>query len=187
MTPAPSDSRDEDDRQDHDSGSTLWPASLESLMGRTTRAYDLVINYARDCPEGVRWNRDAIARVYRAGKHLHGDIRVLKHWEREAKEVRLDDGDWAVIEEDEEKVWRLCERVQRVIKETERTEEIVGWDGYEGGRGHGRKREEEERVVGGESKSDLCEMSEGDTDVASRPWGRYVDSYRPEREGGRRG
>jgi hypothetical protein len=109
---------------------SILPPSLTTLMSRSSRAYDLVINYARDCPLGTRWSSASIARVRTAGKHLHADIRVLRHWEREAG--RMDRGDWDVLEQDGKKVEKLCKYVLSVISETERTAGLRGWrDGDE--------------------------------------------------------
>lgn len=98
----------------------LWPASLDDLMGRTSRAYDLVINYYRDSAGGTRWNADGIESVYTAGRFLHDDVRVLRHWKRQVAEYGGADEDMMrKIEEDVEKVRNVCEEVQSVIEETE--------------------------------------------------------------------
>tara|TARA_R110002003_G_scaffold70_25_gene6545 strand:- start:442 stop:1416 length:975 start_codon:yes stop_codon:yes gene_type:complete len=86
---------------EEEDGPQLWDAKLYDLMNRTRRAYDLVINYARDCPEGKRWSEEHIWLVRSTGQNLHDDVRNLK------------------VGEDVENVRELCESVQRVIKETE--------------------------------------------------------------------
>lgn len=97
----------------------LWPASLTALIGRTTRAYDVVINYTRDSEGGTRWSVEDIARVHYAGKQLHTVIRVLEAWESVDEQER----DVAQIKDYGKDVRELCEVVLGVIGETERKTE----------------------------------------------------------------
>ncbi|KAH7083270.1 hypothetical protein BKA63DRAFT_599299 [Paraphoma chrysanthemicola] len=107
----------EDDR---DEGPHLWDAKLDSLIHRSLRAYDLVTNYVRDCPDGKRWLREDIWLVRTTGKELHDDVRILKSWKRTVKQYGDRDEDMmGKIRQDAEKVRVLCEQVQRVILETE--------------------------------------------------------------------
>jgi hypothetical protein len=96
-------------------GILLWDQSLEDLMARTTRAYDLVINYARDSCGGHRWTPHDSAHVRTIGKDLHNNVRVLKYWQR----CDPEDIDWAQIRLDAANVRLLCEDVQRAICQTE--------------------------------------------------------------------
>jgi hypothetical protein len=106
-------------------GPSILPDAVTTLMGRASRAYDLVINYARDCPLGTRWSAASIKRVRKAGLHLHDDIRVLRHWQREAG--RMDGDDWDVLEQDGAKVEKLSKYVLGVISETEDVSGLRGW------------------------------------------------------------
>jgi hypothetical protein len=125
--------RDYDDRSDYDrsanydsdtssysDGPELWSASLDALMGRTARAYDLVINYERDSEGGKRWSPRDIAHIHKTGKNLHGNIRALKAWER----CHPDDRDYRLMDEDAKKVRNVCEVVQRLIQDTEKKSEL---------------------------------------------------------------
>jgi len=115
-TPAPA--------PDRDDGPQLWPPSLDDLMGQTTRAYDLVINYAKDCPRGGRWTTESIKRIHEVGKHLHNDVGVLRSWKRQVHELGEHDEDMMrKISQDVEGVERLCMRVKRVIGEEENVPE----------------------------------------------------------------
>jgi hypothetical protein len=51
-------------------------------MGRTDRAYDLVINYERDPEGGKRWSSSDLAHIHKTGKHLLSIIRTLKVYDR---------------------------------------------------------------------------------------------------------
>jgi hypothetical protein len=101
----------------------LWDHSLEELMGRTTRAYDLVINYARDSSGGQRWSPQDSLHVQSVGKYLHNNVRILKYWQRaDPEEI-----DWAQIKLDVENVRLLCEDVQWAICSSEKN--MVGeWE-----------------------------------------------------------
>jgi hypothetical protein len=105
----------------------LWDPALDDLMGRTTRAYDLVINYARDSDGGTRWSATDIARIHETGKYLHANIRALKAWQRCAAK----DWDYFRIQDDEDVVREMCEVVQGLIDGTERK---TGWE--MGGKGN---------------------------------------------------
>jgi hypothetical protein len=96
---------------------SVLPSALTALMGRASRAYDVVVNYARDCELGTRWCASTIERVREAGLHLHDDIRVLRRWEREAGGIEGED--WELLRQDADKVEKLCKYVLRVISETE--------------------------------------------------------------------
>jgi hypothetical protein len=108
----------------------LWSTDLTDLMSRTCRAYDLVINYAHDCPLGTRWSAPDIERVRETGKHLHEDVRLLKYWR--AKVEKSGDGDedmMSRIRQDVAMARKLCEDVQDVIEETEN---MPSWNGKAG-------------------------------------------------------
>jgi hypothetical protein len=93
----------------------LWNPALDALISRTTRAYDLVINYARDSEGGTRWSASSIALVHSTGKHLHANIRGLKAWQRRCAA----DWDYFAIQEDEDQVRAFCAEVLGVIDKTE--------------------------------------------------------------------
>jgi hypothetical protein len=96
-------------------GFKIKGAELDSLMSRTARAYDLVINYERDSYGGQRWSRSDIAHIYKTGKELHGKIRVFKSSQRsQAASLNLEQ-----LDRMGDEVRKLCETVQRAIKETE--------------------------------------------------------------------
>jgi hypothetical protein len=112
---ATNDRRGQDSYGKEDYDSQLCDAELESLMSRTARAYDLVINYERDSYGGQRWSSSDIAHIYNTGKELHGKIRLFKSWRRSrATSLNLAQVDGKV-----EEMRKLCETVQRAIKETE--------------------------------------------------------------------
>jgi hypothetical protein len=93
----------------------LWDPVLDALISRTTRAYDLVINYARDSEGGTRWSASSIALVHSIGKHLHANIRGLKAWQRRCAA----DWDYFAIQEDEDQVRAFCAEVLGVIDKME--------------------------------------------------------------------
>jgi len=101
--------------------SRLWDEDLNSLMHRTIRAYDLVVNYDRDSYGGTRWSREDIARIRDVGAYLHGDVRDLKHWsEVVAKEGEQDAYTMDKIRDDVENLRKYCEQIQAIIRDTER-------------------------------------------------------------------
>lgn len=104
-----------------DDGPELWPSTLEDLMGQSTRAYDVVVNYGRDCPAGTRWTAASIKRVQKVGKDLHTDVRILKSWKRQAAEFGTgDENMMRKMQEDVFRMHRLCKQVKDVIDEEER-------------------------------------------------------------------
>lgn len=101
--------------------SRLWDEDLNSLMHRTIRAYDLVVNYDRDSYGGTRWSREDIARIRDVGAYLHGDVRDLKHWsEVVAKEGEQDAYTMDKIRDDVENLRKYCDQIQAIIRDTER-------------------------------------------------------------------
>jgi hypothetical protein len=118
----------------------LWDPALDALISRTTRAYDLVINYARDSEGGTRWSASSIALVHSTGKHLHANIRGLKAWQRRCAA----DWDYFAIQEDEDQVRALCAEVLGVI---DTTEAKMAWEvglGSGGDKGKNEKKSEQE-------------------------------------------
>ncbi|RII15227.1 hypothetical protein CUC08_Gglean003694 [Alternaria sp. MG1] len=94
---------------------------LHPLIHRTTRAYDLVINYARDSNGGTRWSYEDIDDIKHVGRYLHRDVRDLKYWkELVADGGDMDEGTARRIWDDEERLKKYCERVLDVIRDTER-------------------------------------------------------------------
>lgn len=115
-TPAPAPVRD----LSQDPGPQLWPSTLDDLLGPVTRAYDVVINYKRDCPTGTRWTRAGIDRVHKLGEYLHADVGVLRGWKRQVHE--FGDADARMmrkIDEDWRRVEKTCLEVKRAIDEEE--------------------------------------------------------------------
>ncbi|KAF2449367.1 hypothetical protein P171DRAFT_427571 [Karstenula rhodostoma CBS 690.94] len=55
----------------------VYDREIDSLVGRTIRAYRLVINYQRDCPTGLRWMPEHIEMIHEAGKSLQTDREAL--------------------------------------------------------------------------------------------------------------
>jgi hypothetical protein len=69
--------------------------------------------------------------VYKAGKYLHDDVRILRHWKRQVRELGDSDVDMmAKIDEDAERVRVLCEKIKGEIE----AEEQVGDEGEVYGR-----------------------------------------------------
>ena len=94
---------------------------LHPLIHRTTRAYDLVINYARDSNGGTRWSYEDIDDIKHVGRYLHRDVLDLKYWkELVANGGDMDEGTARRIWDDEERLKKYCERVLDVIRDTER-------------------------------------------------------------------
>ncbi|CAN9370470.1 unnamed protein product [Alternaria alternata] len=94
---------------------------LHPLIHRTTRAYDLVINYARDSNGGTRWSYEDIDDIKHVGRYLHRDVLDLKYWkELVANGGDMDEGTARRIWDDEERLKKYCERVMDVIRDTER-------------------------------------------------------------------
>ena len=116
-----------------DDGPQLWPAELDVMIGQVTRAYDVVINYERDCPNGKRWTTKGIRRVHEAGAYLHADVGVLRGWKRQAQELgtadefmkRKIDEDWARVE-------KTCKKVRAAIDDEEKKARVID-GGYENG------------------------------------------------------
>ncbi|KAI4646006.1 hypothetical protein J4E93_005585 [Alternaria ventricosa] len=99
----------------------LWDEDSNSLMHRTIRAYDLVVNYDRDSHGGTRWSREDIDRVRDLGRYLHGDVRDLKHWsEVVAKDGEQDASTMDKLRDDVENLRKYCEQIQAIIRDTER-------------------------------------------------------------------
>ncbi|KAI4677278.1 uncharacterized protein J4E88_007086 [Alternaria novae-zelandiae] len=125
--------------------SRLWDEDLNSLMHRTIRAYDLVVNYVRDSHGGTRWSREDIDRIRDVGAYLHGDVRDLKHWsEVVAKEGEQDAYTMDKIRDDVENLRKYCEQIQAIIRDTERVplrQRMTRDDGVQAGQyvddGHG--------------------------------------------------
>lgn len=94
----------------------LWPANLDDLMGRTTRALDLVVNYERDACGGNRWAADAIYAIKYESKTFHERIAKLRAWARDPERAKAEPAEFA----DDIRVVRYhCEYIQRVIYRTE--------------------------------------------------------------------
>ncbi|KAJ4359697.1 uncharacterized protein N0V89_000253 [Didymosphaeria variabile] len=55
----------------------VYDREIESLIGRTIRAYRLVVDYERACPIGRRWIPEHIRMIQEAGKYLESDRVVL--------------------------------------------------------------------------------------------------------------
>lgn len=103
-------------QQPQQQGSHLHP-----LIHRTTRAYDLVINYARDSNGGTRWSYEDIDDIKHVGKYLHRDVLDLKYWkELVTNGGDMDEGTARRIWDDEERLKKYCERVLDAIGDTER-------------------------------------------------------------------
>ncbi|RYO17144.1 hypothetical protein AA0111_g11142 [Alternaria arborescens] len=103
-------------QQPQQQGSHLHP-----LIHRTTRAYDLVINYARNSNGGTRWSYEDIDDIKHVGKYLHRDVLDLKYWkELVTNGGDMDEGTARRIWDDEERLKNYCERVLDVIGDTER-------------------------------------------------------------------
>jgi hypothetical protein len=103
-----------------DPGPQLWPPTLDDLIGPVMRAYDVVVNYERDCPTGTRWSKAGIDRVHKLGKYLHADVGVLRGWKRQVHE--FGDADARMmrkITEDWQRVEKTCLEVKRAIDEEE--------------------------------------------------------------------
>ena len=99
----------------------LWDDDLEQLMGRTLRAYDLVIDYDRDSEGGTRWSDKDIADIYDIGKHLHGDRQNLTEWQRKvARAGKPTNTMLRDIRDDANDMRILCLRVQLSIRQRER-------------------------------------------------------------------
>lgn len=107
----------------------VWSPFTTSLMDRTARAYDLVLNYERDSHGGQRWSHDDIIAIRQLGSHLHADIFALKQaarallllpnvgergFDSERREARLQ----AVVQQ-AEGVRAYCEKVQQGIRDRE--------------------------------------------------------------------
>lgn len=102
----------------------LWSPALDTLMGQTSRAYDLVLAYPRDAEGGLRWYASDIPRIRETGKHLHRDMWALKRCQRTVKYQ----GDPYLkitrqVERDARRMWDLCKKVQGVIGELEQKNE----------------------------------------------------------------
>ncbi|KAG9184929.1 hypothetical protein G6011_11759 [Alternaria panax] len=99
---------------------------LDPLVHRTTRAYDLVLNYIRDSSGGTRWSREDIDDIGHVGRYLHEDLRALKHWKGVvARGGDGDEGLEARIVDDEERLKRYYPS-KRAGKAT--NEDIMGKD-----------------------------------------------------------
>jgi hypothetical protein len=68
--------------EDHEEGSFKLPRvydrEVDRLIGRTVRAYRLVVNYQRACPTGRRWTPEHIQMIKEAGKTLESDMISLE-------------------------------------------------------------------------------------------------------------
>ena len=62
----------------------MWKPAIDELIGRTSRAYKVVINYGRDSRGGYRWCPEDIAQVRTMGAYLDDDIRGLYQLRRAA-------------------------------------------------------------------------------------------------------
>jgi hypothetical protein len=90
-------------------------------MGRTSRAYKVVINYKRDSYGGYRWCPEDIAQIRKMGAYLDDDIRGLYQWRRVIAQRGQDNQTMMRrIEEDAERLCELCEAIQALISATER-------------------------------------------------------------------
>jgi hypothetical protein len=99
----------------------VWDDHFNSLMHRTVRAYDLVMNYDRDSNGGTRWSRENIEHIRDIGAYLHGDVRALQHRQEViAKEGEQDGFTMNRVRADIQNMQKYCEQIQHVIKNTER-------------------------------------------------------------------
>lgn len=111
----PDHTRDEQYLMEH-----MFTENLASLMGRTYRAYMLVIDYEKDCPDGHRWYPRDIEKIRKFGQDLRSNIGAVKH----SQKILRKQGFLATSEIEDsatriEEVRRLCNRVQDHIRETE--------------------------------------------------------------------
>ncbi|KAF1930086.1 uncharacterized protein M421DRAFT_3840 [Didymella exigua CBS 183.55] len=94
----------------------IWHTSIDELIRRTARGYDLVMNYERDAEGGQRWTPGDIARIRDVGKTLHRDIFALKRWQRVVAQQGDQDKNMMMhIKREVNFTKQLCERVQRAI------------------------------------------------------------------------
>jgi hypothetical protein len=99
----------------------MWDSQIDELMGRTSRAYKVVINYARDSYGGYRWCPEDVDQIRKMGASLDDDIRGLYQWRRVvAKRGRDNRTMMRRVEEDAERLRELCEGIQALISATER-------------------------------------------------------------------
>lgn len=99
----------------------MWDPEIDRLMGRTSRAYKVVINYEKDSCGGYRWCPEDIAQIREMGQDLDDDIRGLYQWHRVILQRGKDNR--AMMEEVDkiaEKLRELCEGLQSLISATER-------------------------------------------------------------------
>ncbi|KAF1845129.1 uncharacterized protein K460DRAFT_103542 [Cucurbitaria berberidis CBS 394.84] len=98
----------------------LWDTELDDLMGRTSRAYDVVVNYERDSEGGQRWSREDIALIRDLGKYIWDDLRAMKKWQRTvAEQGDVDEDTMRQIFDDADKMHAYCSEIQATIREKE--------------------------------------------------------------------
>lgn len=111
---------DQDEEPEEEQLPQIWHPSIDDLIRRTARDYDLVMNYERDAEGGQRWLQDDIARIRDVGKHLHGDIFALRRWQRVVTEQGDQDKQMMMhVKREANFLKLLCERVQRAINKYE--------------------------------------------------------------------
>ncbi|KAK7183704.1 hypothetical protein DPSP01_011703 [Paraphaeosphaeria sporulosa] len=97
----------------------IYHREIDRLIGRTVRAYRLVINYQRDCSGGHRWMPEHIEMIHEAGKKIQTDREALESLRLGL--VRGDDA--AVVGQVRDAAHALrdyCEEIQELVQVHER-------------------------------------------------------------------
>ncbi|KAF1977444.1 hypothetical protein BU23DRAFT_550755 [Bimuria novae-zelandiae CBS 107.79] len=103
-------------REDYDPGRLpqVYDRSIDLLVGRTLRAYQLVVDYERACPTGHRWTPEHIEMIRHAGRNLELDRAAIENMR-----ATLAQGGDAVpinkIRADAEELRRYCLEIQDLI------------------------------------------------------------------------
>lgn len=96
----------------------VYSPEIDGLANRAIRAYLLVINYERDCPDGRRWTPEHIDEIRWVGKYLQADHTALLKMR-----AALQRGDDAVsvskIRAEAKHLREYCKETQALIKKHE--------------------------------------------------------------------
>lgn len=144
--PAPHATRHQEARVDsYMNTPRVYDPAIDGLIGRTIRAYYLVVDYQRACPEGRRWSTEHIEMIRHAGEHLDSDRAAL----REMRATLTQGGDAVPVSKIRYKAKKLrtyCLEIQDLIKVHEQVPSTyLQAHGKEHARRQGRDRQGRER------------------------------------------
>lgn len=90
---------------------SVYDPAIDDLIGRTLRAYHLVVKYKDACPDGRRWSPEHIEMIRQAGKNLDFDASDLRRMHGTLRNTSVNR-----IRYEAHKLRDYCREIQDLIK-----------------------------------------------------------------------